>query len=792
MSQGLLNFVVVGAKNSGKTVFLSTLFGVEPSLATANKETTEYLKANWDELKTGILPSATSSRVITLEFEYKTDIYSVGFHIDDYDGYFVETLGVDEAQTQEDRDKLRKNIKEAEGLLFFFPFEKTFDEESLERFRYEINTFIQLIKDVYPDQKDLPIPVVIAISKWDRSSYFGARDQNQKAIEYIDSVEAYKAAMAMIQSFFANVKIEPVSSFGNTDDGIHPVKGKIEPFNLKGPFDYFLDVTFHKFEKKAEELRATNDLPKLYEFLTAIYNDVRFYKEGMLIKLHADVETEYTSDIIEKLRRAASPGEQNDILNEHSFLYENIRNKEFAAEIESVVSTKKTKRNKRAAVIVSSIVFAIIILVYGLLAYKAYEKEHTAYVTIQKVNLQNMPKEFAKRCLKYLEKYHGKSFLLPFTDIAAHRQYVEGALSSAKSAFVEKLTQVYDRIRGEEPNEQNLVEIRELLANADLFPNLEISQRIREFSDQFSTRLERKQEITSILNEAKSLLASDPDLSEVDNMLAQLHDLPDNGEISEIKTKLSQRLRTLQLQSEFNRLYNEIKEARTFLEIPKIIGKKWRADFPENFAQTLKGLVQDKIAAMDSAAINDLKDRFESVMAIDEQKKIIEEIDTYSIEIPQLQFHYERNQYLKDKFENAKNSTDEYKRVLDHGVPISSIRFGATSKKNEPLGFACGAFKGNEIFLTFENVSGSVTFTHEGKRDCNANEDGSQVMWWDAQGSINAGTHHIQVTEKDLFDSESIDTTISISKTNLLQIYNYGEMKFAFPYNSTYFVVFAK
>lgn len=796
MSQGIINFVVVGAKNSGKTVFLSTLFGMESSLATANKETTEYLKANWNELKTGALPSATSSRVITLEFKYKTDEYSVGFDIDDYDGYFVETLGTDEEQTQEDRELLRKKIEEAEGLLFFFPFEKKIDEESMERFQYEINTFIQLIKDVYPDQKDLPIPVVIAVSKWDRSPHFRAQDEYQNVIDYIDSVEAYQASMKMVRSFFSDVKIEPVSSFGKTDDGIHPVKGRIDPYNLRGPFEYFLKVTFEKFENKAEKLKASNDLETLYSFLTTIYNDVRFFKEGKLIKLHSVVENEYSTSIIEKLKSAKYPSEQNEIISDNSFLLSNIKNKDLLKKIKLLVSIKKAKKNRRTIVIGSAILSALLCFGYGLFAYKAYEKEKITFLTIQKINTENSLKDFDDRCNEYLKEYKGKSIFLPFTDIVVHRQHVEAGLSSAKSIFVKELTEVYNVIKSQDPNERNLSKISELQARAELFPTLEISQRIMDLRDQFSTRLERRQEVASIVNEAKSLLASDSDLSEIENILGKLNDLPDDGEVPGLRIKLSQRLDTLQLQAEFNQLYNEVKEAKRVQEIKQIVGKKWRSDFQENFAQTLRGLIQEKVTAIDSAAINDLQLRFEYVIDFDEQIRMIEEIGSYCIDIPQLTFHYERSQYIKNKFEEAKNSTAKYKKVLDYGVPIRTIKFGANSKKNDPLGFACESWSGrnNEIFVKIINDHFNVNISHKNSTCCNNNTDGSQVMFWSEPGHLRSGVYHVDVTEDDmamlLREDDHETATISVSKAHLLQLFNDGQKRFSFPNNTYYFIEF--
>ena len=788
MAEGLLNFVVVGAKNSGKTVFLSTLFGMEQSVATANKETTDYLKVNWKELKNGALPSATSSRVITLAFEYKTDTHSVRFCIDDYDGYFIETLSAEEEQTQEDRDKLKNNIKEAEGLLFFFPYETTFDEESLDRFRYEINTFIQLIKEIYPDQKDLPIPAIIAVSKWDRSPDFGAKDQHQKATEYLTSVESYQAAMDMIKLFFADVKVEPVSSFGNSSDGVHPLKGQIEPYNIKGPFDYFLDVTFDKFEKRAADLRAADDFPHLYEFLTDIYNDVRYYKEGKLINLHSDVEVEYTSDVIEKLNMSSGPHAQKQILNEHLFLIHNLKNKELANEINAVVTANRTKRQKRIAIVAGVAILASLIIGYGALAYKEYEMEQNAFITIQQLKPQSNPKEFAERCTDYLERYSGKTFFLPITNIAERREYVGKALSAEKTTFVENLTKAYNRIKGQKPNERSLMELRDLETNANLFPDLDISQKATDFVNHSLTTLENQKQIRKMLNEAKIILSSDSDLSEVESIFEQLKDLPEDGEISEIRANLSQRIQFLKLKREFTHLYNEVKTEKTVREIPKIVSKQWRKDFPEEFGHRLTVLIQDKIAQIDTEAINDLRFRFESAMDVDIQERNLAEIRKHFVEIPQLSFHYQRDQGLINTFQKATSSTKLYRQLLTDGVWIEAIVFGATQKDNTPLKFACGYFKGNEIILKIEYRTFSYKDTP--KPICTGVDDGRQQIRWETRFRLEPRAYGINVTESETFDDDVIDAIVSISKNDILYIYNHGEKKFPFSNYIDYFILF--
>ena len=790
MAKGLLNFVVVGAKNSGKTVFLSTLFGMGSCLATANKETTDYLKSNWDELNNGSLPKATSSRVVTLEFQYKTEKYSIGFAIDDYDGYFIETLSADDEVTQDDRNRLKRNIKESEGLLFFFPYEEDHDDESILRFRYEINTFIQLIKEIYPDQKALPIPAYIAVSKWDRSPHFGLSDQNQKAMEYLDSVEPYQAAMAMIKTFFVDLKVEPLSSFGKSQDGVHPIKGKIQPYNLTGPFDYFLDVCFQRFEQKADELQAANYLPALYEFLTAIYNDIRFYKDGKLVDLHSVVEAEYASDVIQQLKAANGVRQQNSILQKHSFLCHNLKNEQIRDEIDLIVTQTRHQSKQRKAIFAALIVLAVFISVYGVFAYREYQKEYSAFFAIQQLKPQNMPKEFSDRCIEYLGRYKGASFFLPFTNMAKHREYVQEAYASARTAYADSMAEDLNRIKAQDPNEVALDDISELRARSDLFPDLEISQKIKAIYDQLKAHIEQRTATKLLLDKANILLSHDPDLKDIEATLDRMNQLPDDKDVSRVKANLSERLLKLQQESEFTQLYNEIKEEKQVREIPKLIRMRWKSDFPEEFNQKLRTLIQEKIKDSDSEAINDLKMRFELATEIAEQERTLGQIDDYFVEIPQLKFHYARPQYLADRLQNARQCTADYRQLLNKGILVQNIVFGATQKKNRPIGFSCGVFMGKQIILEFGDKK--FSYNDKPKPICTETGEGRQELQWQPWLTLMPGTYNIKVTEASLLRDDLIYETVSISQNDILHLYNNGKKEFLFDKNPDYYVLFRK
>ncbi len=117
---GTLNFVLIGAKATGKTVYLASLYLNTKELTSKDARTVEYLKPLADALSDGEFPQATAGNLHELMFNYKDQNYACQVQIDDVDGYFVETMHKDDPTTQKQRDTLIQNIKTSEGIIFSF------------------------------------------------------------------------------------------------------------------------------------------------------------------------------------------------------------------------------------------------------------------------------------------------------------------------------------------------------------------------------------------------------------------------------------------------------------------------------------------------------------------------------------------------------------------------------------------------------------------------------------------------------------------------------------------------
>ena len=123
MSKAAYNIVLVGAKSTGKTVYLTALY-LLPFIRVTDKETLEYLKPLKEQFEKRDIP-ATNAGYQELFFEYKRGDFNLRFQIDDYDGKFAEQFSSDE--NKELKKKLEDNIRGAEGMMFFLPYEEYLD-----------------------------------------------------------------------------------------------------------------------------------------------------------------------------------------------------------------------------------------------------------------------------------------------------------------------------------------------------------------------------------------------------------------------------------------------------------------------------------------------------------------------------------------------------------------------------------------------------------------------------------------------------------------------------------------
>ena len=291
-TKGNINFVLIGSRATGKSVYLTSLYLNIKNITAQDKRTTDYLKLMANQLEDGKYPSATAGNLHELMFNYKNDNFSSSIQIDDVDGYFIETLSETDEHTQTERNKFIKNLELSKGIIFFFPYQEVFNESSIKEFNYQMDTIISILKKVYNNEELLPIPAVIAVSKWDDSPYYKNEDEVAKAIEYLEDKKFFRLAKDKLESYFSKLKIIPLSAIGQN---IH----QIEPYNIEKPIEFFLKETYANWTTQIDKLKDNKE--ELFVFLSKIYFDIKLYNNGKYDKLYQELEKEYATKIFQEL-----------------------------------------------------------------------------------------------------------------------------------------------------------------------------------------------------------------------------------------------------------------------------------------------------------------------------------------------------------------------------------------------------------------------------------------------------------------------------------------------------------
>lgn len=356
-TKGNINFVLVGARATGKTVYLASLYLHSKCITAKDVKSIEYLKPLADTLGKGTYPSATSGSLYEMKFNYKDKNFNSDIQIDDVDGYFIETLSQEDKHTQVERDTFIRNVELSEGIIFFFPYQELFDEERIKEFNYQIDTIVSKLKKIYIKRDSIPIPTVIALSKWDDSPYYKSSEEDEKVVEYIESKKFLRLAKEKIESNFSQLKLIPISATG-------PNMNQLEPYNIEKPLEFFLKKTYANWIKKIESLNEDKEAQLI--FLSKIHFDMRLYAK--YDKLYHSLEQEYSAKLFKELEnvktlKAYRAFEKKNIKLINALLSEN-KNKFLDIE-KNLTSKRRVKRVSSSFIVV----LVITLLVLGTLAW---------------------------------------------------------------------------------------------------------------------------------------------------------------------------------------------------------------------------------------------------------------------------------------------------------------------------------------------------------------------------------------------------------------------------------------
>ncbi len=759
---GNINFVLIGAKATGKTVYLASLFLNEKRVTSKDGHTIEYLKPLSDSLLEGEYPQATAGSYHELKFNYKDNNISCHIQIDDVDGYFVETMHETDEATQKQRDILLKNIKNSEGIIFFFPYEKSFNEQSIKNFNYEIDTIISKLTDMYSKYDYIPIPAVIAVSKWDRSPYFKSHDEEEKALEYIHDNKFLKLAMEKIKHNFPNLMIVPISAIGKD---IH----KMEPYNLVKPIQFFLKETYKLWDNKIDKLK--DDKRALLIFLSKVHFDMKFYKDGKYNKMYDELEKEYATKLFSELDSVKSYEEFEKFKEENRDVISSLvpKNREKIKEIGKKLKSKQKKKKLTIGSIV--LVFFIMILVGSGTWYvktKLMKSESELFSDISVAYKNHNYKEAMEDIARYQNDFKD-------TIDANQKNRVEemkGEISSSYSAKLDKILQnssllkQYDELEilqrevskfGNAMDttqiENKLAEIRKLkegyqkvlaFSKDDISQLNEISTILNQLAvHKFSEAISLKNKFAESLIAMANNLISEEELDNADKLENILNAFTTLGiDSPETVQKLIDKKNGVIINGNFETLKADIKK-KSYEDAILKVETEWRENYSEDKKKIIGRLLNHKFNQIVEKKLKEIS----GITDVDEFNKLVDAINDISnlekrTQIAKIDYKPTKYQSNQNEYDKKYEEYKKYHDALKYGVSDIKITFGATSKDNEPLGFECDGGD-DEIILKLEAVE-----YHYDNGDCH---DGMQMSWQSqSQQSFERGTQYsITVIEED-------------------------------------------
>ena len=775
MSKVTYNIVLIGAKSTGKTVYLTALY-LLPFIRVTDEETLKYLKPLKEQFEKREI-QATNAGYQELFFEYKKDDFNLRFQIDDYDGKFAEQFSSDE--NKELKKKLEDNIQKAEGMMFFLPYEENLDIQKAENIREEIDLFIEKIKELYPNKKELPIPVVIAVTKWDNSPDFKTSNENEKAKEYIESNEILKNIKDKIENFFSNVTLIPVSSY--------------KKYNLEKPLEFCFSKTFEAWEKRIEELK--NNKEKLLCFLSNIKDDIKFYKNGKYMKLYESLEKKIFEELLNKFKSAKNIDDFEKINNKYKlengeFLINCIEkaHKFEILKIKENLLGKKKKQNIKIALIGIGI---FITIGAGIYIYQQNKNKNILYseivTTFKAGNFSNTLKlidkyksKFGKDNKNYKEviKIENEVYSKCKNDISHKSERLNSLTSLNKQMNMLNIIKKESKICNLSiPNITNLNKLfKDYNALLELINQISADNLDERLASQIATLLTEIKDYDEY-NDVFSLL--NKKIESISDVLLNSNNVADGDKIENLLNFISQlNINNPELVEKLN---NKDAELKNILAYESFKDKLDNLDYPQaiqnlpdlyqsafNFKKNeIKQILQTKLNSYISNIIETAPTTINSETDLKALKQKIDAInDILNQTIDIINYSPTLDNSLKEKYDELKNLYDKY----NGSVIVRYIAFKADNEDNEPLGFDCNSI---------DNHNGNIILsigTHTYRWD-NGSNCSDLTISWNINDDYNEGDYDITVIEKDtLSANETYTPHITLSKNDIINLINGNQL----------------
>ncbi len=300
---------IFGARGSGKTIYLSMLFGtggdnelsVNLKYDDKNNEkyydTKEYLKSNYNKLLNQNLPDATidgNDFSIKIEFNYKKR--NEKLYTYEYAGELVETAEKMDSTQRKHHHNLLDFFSNCSGIIVFL--EPSEEKNRILNLDMNIEKLLSFLKS-----KNIDIPIGIAITKWDKVkskiSYDIELEKNE-LLKFINERSLYKNIYNRISNSMSTYEVFPISSYGHHEESGLPPK-ELKPFNLYEPIKWLADNKEYKIKELIKK-EITTDL------------NLNNKKELVNMFLKRYINSKYENELIEVIKNEKKKNKNKNIL----------------------------------------------------------------------------------------------------------------------------------------------------------------------------------------------------------------------------------------------------------------------------------------------------------------------------------------------------------------------------------------------------------------------------------------------------------------------------------------------
>jgi hypothetical protein len=440
---------IVGARSSGKTCFLTSLYKqVEPL-----PETSKILGKNCINLyEKGIMPSATALAFFRLEFFIHSGGTSHHVVTRDYGGEllqqdYAEKLQKQGANTtffQQKREELYEFFQSARAILIMIetkPSEKNLQQ--ILNYRSEIFSIIQKLAKVKFNKRRTQIPIAIVLTKWDRMGNISwdPKTEMKRASQYVQETDWLKNIYEQLRAMCPMTNVFPIFSFiGDT-----PSLDNIRSFNLTEPLIWSHLQGQECLAVQCKEFASNH--PQSYSNILENYwrlIHVEKIDNIEIIKKIKQYIHKYAQEYYESLlKNIAKENDHRWVIGEcQQFLEAKGITPEQKRSIERKLQTWKNKKQKQHFWKITVPIVMICLLIYSAWEWIAYSRVQQAVIEFQETNDLN---GFCQELYNY-RKYKHFSVVRIFLE----EKITQPVEEKLKKVINQKLD-VYEQIVGVEP-----------------------------------------------------------------------------------------------------------------------------------------------------------------------------------------------------------------------------------------------------------------------------------------------------------------------------------------------------